>query len=273
MTPSSNWTDLRTRSLSGVILAAVGLALIFAGGLWFAALAVVVAGLMLWELAAMMGAGTFRARIIGALGTLCSAFALLHLLPWAGLTLLVPLILGAGFVRREGIVVFIYGGAILVAYGGAILVAAYVGVSFLTVFGPLWLIWLICVVVATDVFGYFAGRLIGGPKFWPSISPKKTWSGTVAGWVASALVGLIFVWTTSATSSLILISVVVAFASQLGDIAESAIKRRMGENDSSHLIPGHGGLLDRFDGLMGAILAMLVITEVVMVPVITLAGH
>ncbi|TMV66640.1 phosphatidate cytidylyltransferase, partial [Thioclava sp. BHET1] len=153
MSSSSNWTDLRTRSLSGVILAAMGLALIFAGGLWFAALAVVAAGLMLWELAAMMGASTFRARIIGVLGTLCSAFALLHLLPWAGLTLLVPLILGAGFVRREGIVFFIY--------GGAILVAAYVGVSFLTVFGPLWLIWLICVVVATDVFGYFAGRLIG----------------------------------------------------------------------------------------------------------------
>ena len=124
-----------------------------------------------------------------------------------------------------------------------------------------WVLWLILLVVATDVAGYFAGKTFGGPKFWPSLSPKKTWSGTSAGWVAAFLVGLLFggLW-------LGLISVVLSFASQLGDISESAVKRRAGVKDSSNLIPGHGGLLDRFDGLMAAALVMLVISTLIGLP-------
>ena len=129
-----------------------------------------------------------------------------------------------------------------------------------------WLLWLILVVVATDIAGYFAGRALGGPKFWPAISPKKTWSGTAAGWISAAVVGLIFLLITDAGRDLIWISAAVAFASQMGDIAESAVKRRCGVKDSSNLIPGHGGLFDRFDGLLGASLAMLAVALVVDVP-------
>ena len=122
------------------------------------------------------------------------------------------------------------------------------------------------VVIATDVFGYFAGRTFGGPKFWPSISPKKTWSGTSAGWIAAGVVGFIFALFTDAGWSIVWVSMVLSFASQMGDIAESALKRRMKVKDSSTLIPGHGGPLDRFDALLGAALFMLLVTYVFKVP-------
>jgi phosphatidate cytidylyltransferase len=125
---------------------------------------------------------------------------------------------------------------------------------------------MVLVVVVTDIAGYFAGRIIGGPKFWPAVSPKKTWSGTVAGWLSAAVVGLIFLAISTAGIDLIWISSVLAFASQLGDIAESAIKRRAGVKDSSNLIPGHGGLMDRFDGLLGAALFMLLVAQLTPVP-------
>ena len=130
----------------------------------------------------------------------------------------------------------------------------------------IWMFWLVLVVVATDVAGYFAGRLIGGPKFWPRVSPKKTWSGTVAGWIAAGLLGAVFAHYTIANFNLVPLSVAAAMASQLGDIAESAIKRRAGVKDSSNLIPGHGGLFDRFDGMLGAALFILIIGQLVGFP-------
>ena len=100
------------------------------------------------------------------------------------------------------------------------------------------------------------------------VSPKKTWSGIVAGWLAAALIGAVFLKISTAGIDLLWISSVLAFASQLGDIAESAIKRRAGVKDSSNLIPGHGGLMDRFDGLLGAALLMLLVAQLTPVPVV-----
>ncbi|MEP5089997.1 MAG: phosphatidate cytidylyltransferase, partial [Paracoccaceae bacterium] len=93
----------------------------------------------------------------------------------------------------------------------------------------------------------------------PSISPKKTWSGTAAGWVGAAIVGLIFMGYSDAGLEIVVLSIVLSFASQMGDIAESAIKRKMNVKDSSNLIPGHGGVLDRCDGLLGASVVLFVI--------------
>ena len=140
-----------------------------------------------------------------------------------------------------------------------IIIAAFGMVQLREVSGMGWLLWLVLVVVATDVAGYFAGRAIGGPKFWPRVSPKKTWAGTIAGWVAAAAVGAVFVATSGANVGLIGLSVAVAMASQMGDMAESAMKRRVGAKDSSTLIPGHGGLLDRFDGMLGGAVFLLLI--------------
>jgi phosphatidate cytidylyltransferase len=133
-------------------------------------------------------------------------------------------------------------------------------------FGAIWLVWLVLVVAATDIFGYFAGRMIGGPKFWPRVSPKKTWSGTVAGWIAAAIVGAIFAAMTGAGGPLVSISVALSMAAQLGDISESVVKRRAGVKDSSNLIPGHGGFFDRFDGVLGASVFLLLIEQVVDFP-------
>ena len=117
-------------------------------------------------------------------------------------------------------------------------------------------LWLILVVMAADIGGYFAGRIIGGPKLWPAVSPKKTWAGLLGGLALALCVGLIF-WLGgwAANQHIILIlSLLVALASQGGDLLESALKRHFGVKDSSSLIPGHGGVLDRFDGLLGALL-------------------
>ena len=124
----------------------------------------------------------------------------------------------------------------------------------------------IAVVVATDAGAYFSGRTIGGPKIAPRISPSKTWAGTIAGWVGAALVGLAFSGLPGAGFGLIGVSVAASMASQIGDIAESAIKRRAGVKDSSSLIPGHGGMMDRFDGMLGAAVFLVIAAQMTGVP-------
>ncbi|MGZ5850825.1 MAG: phosphatidate cytidylyltransferase, partial [Methyloceanibacter sp.] len=119
------------------------------------------------------------------------------------------------------------------------------------VWGATAALYLFVVAWATDTASYAAGRLLGGPKLAPRISPKKTWSGFIVGSLTPALVGYAFAEALKETSAvkLSLVSIVLALACQMGDLLESAMKRRFGAKDASHLIPGHGGLLDRIDGL------------------------
>jgi phosphatidate cytidylyltransferase len=146
---------------------------------------------------------------------------------------------------RDGAIALFYGAAILLAGAALIWLRCQPQGLVLT-------LWWLAVVIASDIMGYFAGRLLGGPKFWPRVSPKKTWSGTIAGWIGALIVGWVFSGTLG--SVVILFSPIVALAGQMGDIAESAIKRRAGVKDSSNLIPGHGGVLDRFDAVIFAAL-------------------
>ena len=119
-------------------------------------------------------------------------------------------------------------------------------------------LWIILVVIAADVGGYFAGRMVGGPKLWPAVSPNKTWSGILGGWALALVVGLIFwIGGWAALAYIVPLSLGVAMASQAGDLFESAFKRHFGVKDASNLIPGHGGFLDRLDALMGALLFFL----------------
>jgi phosphatidate cytidylyltransferase len=121
-------------------------------------------------------------------------------------------------------------------------------------FGFVALIFVLLVVWGTDIGGYFAGRLIGGPKLWPRVSPKKTWAGAIGGFAASLGVAVGFaVCDFGRMVSLLLLGAMLSVAAQLGDLFESAVKRRFGVKDSSHLIPGHGGLMDRLDGFVAAI--------------------
>ncbi len=262
MSDSGKWGDLAPRLISGVAMAVGGFALVWLGGPWFAALAVAAGALMIWELARM----TDPARPAEAIALAAAAAVILaaifmrhnpYLLPF----LIVPSIFGLLRPKRPMRIAF-------VVYAAMIMVTSYGLVAFREGYGLLWLLWLILVVVVTDIAGYFAGRVLGGPKFWPRFSPKKTWSGIVAGWIAAACVGLIFLRISTAGIDLLWISALLAFSSQLGDIGESAIKRRAGVKDSSNLIPGHGGLLDRFDGLLGAALFMLLVAQLTDVPVV-----
>ena len=110
------------------------------------------------------------------------------------------------------------------------------------------------VVWMTDIGGYFAGRGIGGPKLWPRVSPNKTWAGAVGGFVGSLVIAAAFVGLGfGRTVPLLVLGGALSVASQLGDLFESAVKRRFGVKDSSHIIPGHGGLLDRLDGFVAAV--------------------
>jgi phosphatidate cytidylyltransferase len=116
------------------------------------------------------------------------------------------------------------------------------------------LILILLVVWVTDIGGYFAGRGIGGPKLWPRVSPKKTWAGAVGGFAASlAIAGGFAGFGLGKTGPLLLLGAILSIASQFGDLFESAVKRQFGVKDSSQIIPGHGGLMDRLDGFVAAV--------------------
>jgi len=127
-------------------------------------------------------------------------------------------------------------------------------------FGLHAILFLFAGVWATDVAGYVVGRLIGGPKLWPAVSPKKTWSGAIGGVAGAIFFGSAVVHLSGIpVGFIILVAVILSISAQFGDLAESAIKRQFGVKDASHIIPGHGGVMDRLDGfIVAALLAMLI---------------
>jgi len=253
------WKDLGSRTASGVAMLVVGVAAIAAGEIWFQMLAVFVTAVMIWELFRMIRpGGDVPAMLLAALTASVISGLLATDASTEFVLLFVPGLIGAALLPRERLTFLLYAVAIAAAGWGL--------VTLRDAHGATWLFWLVLVVVTTDVLGYFAGRAFGGPKFWPAISPKKTWAGTASGWVGAGLVGALFLTFTDAGRDLIWISMVLSLASQLGDIAESALKRRLGVKDSSALIPGHGGLFDRFDGVLGAAIFMMAVALVVDVP-------
>ncbi len=250
---SGSFTDLKARLLSAIVMVVVGISAIWIGGFAFLGLAALVAGAMIWELVRMLSPGltpglTVLLGALGAASVLATGYDTRPLV-LAGL-LLAP-ILGALMLQKDRALFFIYATAMLIAVAGLFWTRQQAGLS--------WAIWLVLVVIAADIGGYFFGRILGGPKILPVISPKKTWSGTLGGWLLAALVGFGFMQCLGAGALLVALSVLVAIASQIGDVVESAIKRHTGIKDSSNLIPGHGGFLDRFDALIGASLLLALV--------------
>lgn len=245
------WSDLTARVLSAVVLVIVGSIEIWLGGLWFEAFIAAACGLMTWELVRMIdperqGVAIQLAVLTGVAVVLSYHLPPLYKLPF----LLAPALVGAGQLNRARGIYILF--AIWIATSGL----GFISIRENQGFG--WMVWLILVVAATDIAGYFVGKTLGGPKFWPKVSPKKTWSGTAGGWVAAAVVGTIFALYAGFGVAFVAVSVLTSMASQAGDIVESATKRHFGVKDSSNLIPGHGGFLDRFDGMMGAALFVLI---------------
>jgi phosphatidate cytidylyltransferase len=246
--------------VSAGVLIAVGGAEIWLGGPSFAVLVVLLTGAMVWELATMTAPG-HENMPLGLAGLACLCLAVTWFLPdrFSTAFLLVPALAVALTDRRDR--------RLSSLYAVAIMVAGYGLIELRMTAGSPAILWLVTIVVASDVLGYFVGRMVGGPKFWPAISPKKTWSGTVAGWAGAALVGILFAVAGHGGAGLVVLSVIIAFAGQMGDIAESWVKRRSGVKDASSLIPGHGGVLDRFDALIGALVALMLLDLVLALPV------
>ena len=247
---SERWSDLNQRIVSGVVLALVGLTSIILGGVIFTLFVSLLCGAMIWELTRISNGNMLISLVLAAVVVLVLFFE-------PGGYLVASTVLIAGLpalyfavadINKMRVVIF----AIMITASGLVMQILRFDL------GLVWVLWLVLIVIATDVAGYFAGRVIGGPKFWPSLSPKKTWSGTIAGWLLSAVVGAVF-----SLGPLVFLSVLVSFASQMGDIAESALKRKFGVKDSSNLIPGHGGFLDRFDGMIAATLVLGILNMII----------
>jgi phosphatidate cytidylyltransferase len=228
------------------------LAAVVLGGLAFATLVAIVAMVALWEWTGITGADEPALIRLAALVCLPAGVLTLSLLDadWPIALIAVPAFLAllAGYWRAE----FRWLGLGLLYV--SIPCAALIVLRGVAPFGLGAIIFIVAVVWATDIAGYFGGRGFGGPKLWSRISPKKTWSGAVAGLVAAAIAGAIviaFSKPESLTAGFILGGILSA-AAQAGDLLESAVKRVFGVKDSGHIIPGHGGVLDRVDGLFGA---------------------
>ena len=258
MTPDGGkWGDLGPRLLSGGIAAVFGLWVMWLGGHPFHILVAIVTGIMVWEVARMVDAGPKAIPfgvIAGISHIVLTSFPIAYTLP----LLFVPPLLGVAILDKHKISFALFTSAVLIAGLGLVILRDD--------YGFLWVAWLALVVIASDILGYFAGKIIGGPKFWPKVSPKKTWSGTLAGWVGAALVALVYIQLGHAGWQLISISIAIAIAGQLGDVAESGLKRRVGVKDSSNILPGHGGMFDRFDAMLGASLFLLVIGQIIGFP-------
>ncbi|WEX87244.1 phosphatidate cytidylyltransferase [Sinorhizobium garamanticum] len=252
--------ELKLRIASGVVLAAVALGATWAGGLAFQLLSVAI-GLLVyyeWSTITKLGESDFQGNAFGWLSQV--VIAILVLFDYIHLSL--PLL--AAFSVLAGLWVLIRNtswwlpGGIVYAGLTAVSLAAIRGADYL---GLVAMLFVFAVVWGTDIFAYFTGRAIGGPKLAPAISPGKTWSGALGGTICGVLAGVaVFMAHFSLEDLRIpIIALVLSVASQIGDLFESFIKRRFGVKDSSQLIPGHGGVMDRVDGLIFACVAALVL--------------
>ena len=241
----SRFDDLGVRVLSSVVLAAVGLTSLWLGGHVLTGVLSIAATVVAWETASMHWSGFGR---VHALLTSVATGAALYSFLVPGLYWIGILFAGAAIA-----IVVTKPSAAIVAAALAIVTAGLWSLAAIrTECGPTTAFFVVLVVIATDTGGYVTGRLVGGPKFWPSVSPNKTWSGVFGGWLMAVGIGTVY-WMSGLTKiNALALAIVLSVFAQIGDLAESAMKRRAGAKDGSRLIPGHGGLIDRFDGLVAA---------------------
>jgi phosphatidate cytidylyltransferase len=248
--PDGQAGELGKRILSGLVLAALALATTVRGGSPFALLWAAAAVGVYWEWSAIIAGGAVALRAAGCTALILAAAAVL-----AGeiAAALAPLVAGTAMAaafapqRRRA------WAAAGVPYAGTVLLAPVVlrgdpqlgRPAILFLFGVVW---------TTDICGFFAGRWFGGPKLAARISPSKTWSGACGGTLGAIAVGLAMMhaFGEGTTIATIYLALALSIVAQGGDLLESAVKRRFGVKDASHVIPGHGGLMDRLDGFLAA---------------------
>jgi phosphatidate cytidylyltransferase len=249
-------SDLSTRFAAGVVMIGVALAAATLGGWWFRLLVAVAAAVMLIEWADMQRVARIRAYAAAAL-VAAALLAFAEYLYPAGEALLeveagdlAPNWLAFGLLAGLGILVGAASRSVKMGWGFVYVAIPAFALLCLSWIWEVLVIWVFAVTWAVDIFAYFAGRAIGGPKLAPRISPNKTWAGLVGGMAGAGLAGWLvaswfemeplFLWGGAA----------LGLVAQAGDLYESWEKRRAGVKDSGSLLPGHGGVLDRLDGLL-----------------------
>ncbi|MFG1290546.1 phosphatidate cytidylyltransferase [Xanthobacter versatilis] len=257
LTPVNFGSDLKHRTLSALVLVPVVLLAAYLGGIPFAILWVLAGGAILYEWATLARLDNRPVYLgIGGLTLIAGGVLAVSDMPTyvfsavglgaAAAALATP--------RQSGWAMT----GLIVAGSAALPVVILRGETPL---GLIAVLFLCAVVWATDIFAYFTGRALGGPKLWPRVSPNKTWSGAIGGTLAGMAAGVLVAAIPSGAALLPVAGLALGLSiiSQAGDLAESALKRLFGVKDASRLIPGHGGLLDRLDGFAAASLAAVVV--------------
>lgn len=242
--------NLVARVIAALVLAPLAVLIAWAGGAWWISLATLTSVGLYVEWLMIVGAVHERSTVAAGIAALVVSGVCLAL-GSIGYSL-IALVAGIAAVTAVSTQMRLWSAAgfcyAAVAQFASMLVRRDDGYGFVA------LIFVLLVVWVTDSGGYFAGRGIGGPKLWARVSPKKTWAGAVGGFAGSLGVAAGFVaFGFGKLGPLLLLGAVLSTVSQLGDLFESAVKRRFGVKDSSQIIPGHGGLLDRLDGFIAAI--------------------
>jgi phosphatidate cytidylyltransferase len=250
MTSTAGASSLKLRILSAAVMVPVAVAITWYGGPVFALLALFAVVIMLREWLMLPGEPVAPAQMGLCIVPLAVALSSLSngKVDWAFMLLGVAAILAAGAFGKQR--VWAFAGAVYVGLPSLVLVWLRNDPDH----GRLIVFWLLVVVWSTDIGAYVAGRLIGGPKLIPSISPNKTWAGLGGGMLCAAIAGgLMAMFDPRLPADLLAaFGACVAVVAQAGDFTESAVKRHYNVKDSGTLIPGHGGALDRLDGLLFA---------------------
>jgi phosphatidate cytidylyltransferase len=245
--------DLFIRVISSIVMIFLGAVFLGIGGTLFKTILILISAVLAWEILSFNNLHK-QTRILTAL-----LFALIF----------ATYILFSQMLSLILLIIFLIFYKVIIKHSDYTQRAIYLVLIFFSLItlsdfrlevGLVQTLWVICCVIASDVGGYFVGRNIGGPKLWPIISPKKTWSGIIGGWMLTIIITYIFIIMFKEIEFyLLFFSIFISIFSQFGDLYESFLKRNAGIKDSSNLIPGHGGFLDRFDGMIGAFFAVFII--------------
>lgn len=239
----SEFRHLLKRSATAVILIGVALAALYAGRTPFWVLAALLALVMTGEWALLMGVRPWKmvVAIAGMAAFLIFVQPMIRPIDWISIAALAG---GAAAVSALSL-------SVRLGFGLLYIGLSIVAIMYLRdVTGIQLTLWTLAIVWATDIGAYFTGKKIGGPKLAPSLSPNKTWAGLIGGVASALLVGSLIIVNTELPNWLIPLSGLFAIVAQAGDLYESWLKRRAGVKDASGIFPGHGGALDRLDGLM-----------------------
>lgn len=264
--PPSGNSELKLRVISALVMAAAVLVATYIGGWFFAAVWTAVAVLMArewYDITAPRSAKILfwaaAATIVVSCGAAQTGFWPLAVLMPALVGFAMPILDGKNLIDRNWL-------------RAGVVYAAWLGVAVILLrrmpgIGIYLILWSFAVVWLTDVAAYFTGRTFGGPRLWPAVSPKKTWSGFIGGAIAGSLGGL-GIWLLALHGgqalalgfySVLALSLAGSLLGQGGDLAESALKRRFGVKDSGAMIPGHGGFMDRLDAYWAVVVFAAVI--------------